>query len=139
MNTHLKKNNIPALACTLMAICCSFIIGCGGSSVGTVPVEGTIQYQGEPVVGIEAIFTPEVGSRPSTGSTDEQGHFVLNYSISESGVLPGKQGVTFDWEAGQGETMSKGIKAILIKHGDGQEPYMLEITKGVRDLVINIE
>jgi hypothetical protein len=122
----------------LASVCC-FITGCGG--VGAVPVEGTIQYQGEPVAGIAVIFTPEDGPRPSYGSTNSEGHFVLNFSISETGVIPGKQAVTFDWEADrEGEGMSEAIQAILEKHGEeGGEPLEIEITGAVKDLVINIE
>lgn len=120
-----------------MAVCLA-CIGCDGSNV--VPIEGTVQYQGEPVAGIEIVFTPENGPRPSYGSTDENGHFRMTYTVQEMGVAKGKQAVTFDWEgSSDGSKPSEAINAILAKHGENGEPLEYDITKGDKNMVINIE
>jgi hypothetical protein len=126
------------IACLLLIGLCLLNVGCENS--GAVPVEGTVQYQGTPVEGISLTFSPQDDSRPSSGSTDESGHFTLMHTIDDMGALPGKHNVTFEWEAAsEGEKPSAEISAILAKHGDGGTPYEVEITGGVTDLVINIE
>ena len=119
-------------------ILCFTLAGCGGGN-GTVPVEGTVQYQGQPVPGISSImFQPEDGGRPSTASTGEDGHFVLNFSRTEKGAKPGKYAVTFAL-LDEPEDISPEIQAILEKHGPDGTPYEVEITGATTDLVINIE
>lgn len=118
-------------------LACLMVAGCGGG--GPVPVEGTVLYDGQPVSGISLVFSPVDGSRQSSGSTDESGHFSLMHTINDMGALPGKHNVTFEWEGGApGAKPSEGVAAVLAAHGEGGTPYEVEITGAMRDLKIEI-
>lgn len=131
----MKRFGLPVLV--FAALTCLLMAGCGGG--GVVPVEGTVSYEGAPVPGISLVFSPEDGSRQSSGSTDENGNFKLMYTIDEMGALPGKHNVAFEWEAGEpGVEPSEAIAAILKAHGEGGTPYKVEITGATRDLKIEL-
>ncbi len=71
----------------LFLILILFVVGCG-DSVELVYVEGTVTLESEPIPDAEVIFQPEDG-RPSAGTTDSQGHYVLHYLPERAGALPG--------------------------------------------------
>ncbi len=119
-------------------IAASFVTlsGCGNKS-GAVPVEGTVTWNGQPVVGIIVEFTPTQGNRPSQGVTDEKGHFRLNYTINEVGAEVGPHDVTFGWVEGkEGEKASDAVKEILKLHGAKGKPIQVEVTGKMDDLEI---
>ena len=61
--------------------------GCGSGRPDTVPVSGTVLYQGQPVVHASVMFIPE-GSRAAAAKTDEQGRFsLLTFAPGDGGVL----------------------------------------------------
>ncbi len=67
--------------------------GCSqGSGVELVPVEGVVTLDGKPVEGAEVLFRPESG-RPSSGRTDAEGKYALNYTREEKGAIPGQHQV----------------------------------------------
>ncbi len=76
------------------ALVLTFIaMGCGGTpddtpELGTV--SGTVTLDGSPVPKATVTFKPEEGGRPSSGTTDDQGYYELQYSLSSSGAVPGK-------------------------------------------------
>jgi hypothetical protein len=121
---------------SMMAV---LVVGCG-QSIKTVPVEGMVVVDGDPVPGLTVQFEPVSGERPSTGFTDQDGRFQLRYNKDILGVLPGEQQVTFSWsqdEPGQEPTVLQAI--VLAKHGeDSETPYELDIVGGTRNLVIEI-
>lgn len=66
----------------------SLMVGCNrGPEIASV--EGTITMDGEPLVDATVIFTPVGGGRPAAARTDEQGHYVLNFSGGRKGAQPG--------------------------------------------------
>jgi hypothetical protein len=101
-----------------------------------VPVSGTVTFRGEPVQGLIVEFQPESG-RPSQARTDQNGRFVLNYTIHESGAQVGLHRVTFSWaDQREGDRPSAAVAEILKHHGRTGQPVTIEITKPTNDLLI---
>jgi hypothetical protein len=72
-----------------------FLAGCGSGHPDTVPVSGTVTYQGNPVAGAQVTFMPqEGGARAGIGTTDGQGKYELTTFEENDGALPGKHSVT---------------------------------------------
>ncbi len=68
-------------------------LGCGGDKGPEIAsVEGTITMDGKPLPNAAVLFLPENG-RPGGGRTDENGHYVLNFSGGRQGALLGKSKV----------------------------------------------
>jgi hypothetical protein len=66
------------------------LVGCGGSGIGTVPAEGTVLVDGQPMEGVMVVFNPDdEGGRAASGRTDAEGHFVLTTEVNGDGALPG--------------------------------------------------
>ncbi|QDU77957.1 hypothetical protein Pan97_50360 [Bremerella volcania] len=79
----------------MMSICLGLgtaLLGCSGN--GMLPVEGTVTLDGQPLDGAAISFVPAEGGRPSTGQTDDQGHFTLASYTAGDGVPPGEYKVT---------------------------------------------
>ena len=64
-----------------------FVVGCS-DSVELVYVEGTVTLDSQPVPDAEVTFQPQDG-RPSSATTDSEGHYVLHYLPERAGALPG--------------------------------------------------
>lgn len=80
---------------TLAAIV--LLAGCGGEKLPTVPVKGTVTYNGKPLDGADVAFVPkdpEGGGRGASGVTDSQGNFKLQTFLvgdkTAAGALPGE-------------------------------------------------
>ena len=128
-----------SVTCAILALAICVLPGCG-SGAGTVPVEGTVTYQGTPVAGVNVQFAPVDGGRPSTGTTDSSGRFTLVYTREDQGAAPGKYNVTFDWYPDtEGEEATEAISAVLEKHGVEGSPLEVEITGEVHDLAVSID
>lgn len=74
-------------------------IGCGGDTLDTQAVQGTITYNGEPVEGANVMFTPvdkTSGAAPAVAITDENGHYKLQTQrgAAGTGTTPGEYIVT---------------------------------------------
>ena len=64
------------------------LAGCGGK---TVPVEGNVTLDGEPLAGATVMFIPvKEGGQPATGLTDANGKFQLKTGNDKTGALPGE-------------------------------------------------
>ncbi|MBA3314862.1 MAG: carboxypeptidase-like regulatory domain-containing protein [Planctomycetota bacterium] len=75
------------LVATLTAIT---LAGCGGADYPeTVPVEGTVFFDGKPVSGVNVSFFTDGAPRAAYGVTDSEGHFVLSTFGSRDGAIPG--------------------------------------------------
>lgn len=85
--------------------------GCGGDSLVLVDVEGTVLFDDAPLVDAEVIFQPQDG-RPSFARTDENGHFVLQYTDEKMGAVPGEHQVR--------------ISGYIEKDGDSSNPLRQE-------------
>ena len=73
----------------------ALLVGCSGTDrPELVPVQGTVTLNGEPLAGATVIFDlidkPEGFQRPSSGRTDEQGHFQVGTYGSADGLPEGK-------------------------------------------------
>jgi 5-hydroxyisourate hydrolase-like protein (transthyretin family) len=126
----------------LGAASCLFALaaGCGRNDRPweVVPVSGTVTYQGQPVAGVTVEFEPESG-RPSQGLTDENGRFVLNYTIHENGAQVGTHKVTFTWaDRFEGDRPTPLVEELVRLHGRNGEPLTVEITGETDDLKIEV-
>src|SRR4029453_18299896 len=63
--------------------------GCGKSKLTVAPVSGTVTLDGAPLAAASVMFQPKDGGRPSFGVTNAQGHYILEYSMSELGAKVG--------------------------------------------------
>lgn len=71
--------------------------GCGGETSGrpvTVPVSGTLTYQGKPVANAIVSFHPQGTERAAFGETDSAGTYQLTTLEPEDGAMPGSYFVT---------------------------------------------
>ena len=69
------------------------LAGCGGGQptaeiIPTVPAEGVLSYQGNPLEFHEIVVIPE-GERPAIGVSDEQGRFALGTNDVGDGAVVG--------------------------------------------------
>jgi hypothetical protein len=82
--------------CVLCAI--AFIsLGCsdkGSDQPDLGNVQGTVSLDGKPFVGAIIVFTPEEG-RQSTGLTDENGKYELEYLHHSKGAVLGRHTIGF--------------------------------------------
>jgi hypothetical protein len=63
--------------------------GCGNANMNVAPVSGTVTLDGAPLKAASVTFQPKDGGRPSFGVTNEQGRYVLEYSLNELGAKVG--------------------------------------------------
>ena len=69
------------------------VAGCGADGPEIAGVEGTVTMDGKPLPNAAVVFVPEEGGRPAGARTDENGHYVLNFSGGRQGTIPGKNKV----------------------------------------------
>lgn len=71
------------------------VMGCGERSpMPTVPVSGTVTYDGQPVAGAEVVFMTEGAPRAAGGRTDAQGMYRLMTFKENDGAIVGTHTVT---------------------------------------------
>ncbi len=86
--------------CLSSAACALLLVGCTGASVDpnrpkTVPVTGTVTYNGSPVAGANVAFvTDSPQGRGAIGVTDEAGKYSLLTFAPGDGAIPGIYRVT---------------------------------------------
>ena len=74
-----------------IALISIFAAGCGKKGPTLASVDGTIRYQGQPLVGANVAFMPaERGGRSATATTDAQGSYRLETLGLGKGALVGK-------------------------------------------------
>ena len=138
MRTRLYR---PILLAALLAA----VSGCGGD---LVTATGQLTYKGQPVPSTYVMFLPkEEGKRASSGLTDDQGRFTLEYSRQEKGVLRGQHTVFLRYYISMEEELkeippkaSKELKAVIERYGDpDKSPLRYEIKKNGQHLEINLE
>lgn len=77
----------PAVA--VMPLACT---GCGPDGPEIAYVSGRVTMDGKPLANAAVVFIPENG-RPAGARTDADGNYVLNFSESRRGAIPGKNTV----------------------------------------------
>ena len=76
----------------------SSLVGCGGSGLDTVPVNGVVNYKGTPISRIAVVLMPEGGKgQIAQGVTDEEGKFELQTRVPGDGALVGDYLVSFQY------------------------------------------
>lgn len=81
----------------VLAVVLIGLAGCsGGSGVALGTVTGTVSKDGEPVSGATITFYPEVG-RPSSATSDHEGHYSLRFTAREDGAIVGKHSVQISY------------------------------------------
>lgn len=102
---HPDSNQLPTsyswaiVAATLAAGLVAGVAGCGGGyNVGElVPVTGVVKLNGKPTPGVAVTFLSESGTTGSGGSgtTDENGSFVVAHRTGAPGLVAGTYKVIF--------------------------------------------
>lgn len=87
------SNTLRLLSVACSALVVTSFVGCGPGGPDIAGVEGTVTMDGQPLANATVVFVPEVGGRPSGSSTDESGHYELNFSEGRQGAIPGKNKV----------------------------------------------
>lgn len=72
------------------------LVGCGDSS-DLAPVSGRVTVNGQPVPGLEVVFTSldHEMVRPSSGTCDANGNYRLMFTLNEAGAMVGRNQVSF--------------------------------------------
>ncbi|RCS48251.1 carboxypeptidase regulatory-like domain-containing protein [Bremerella cremea] len=90
-------------AWTPAGICFAVLLTCQGcfssSSVPLADVAGVVTKDGKPVADATVVFSPTEG-RPSSGTTDEQGVFHLQFTAEHEGAVLGTHNVTISLPGG---------------------------------------
>lgn len=85
--------HLPWLALTLLTALTIHSVGCRrGNPLGTVPVEGKVTHNGQPVEGATISYIPEGDGRPATAVSGAGGAYSL-VTLDYTGAIPGKYAV----------------------------------------------
>jgi hypothetical protein len=77
----------------LGGLACVGTAGCGGGGPELAPVEGTVTLDGTPLPNAWVVFQPQGTGSPSSGITDEEGHYELLYAMGREGAMIGRHTV----------------------------------------------
>ena len=105
--------------------CSAFLAGCGDSGDGPpiAPVSGTVTVGGEPRGGLVVTFYPEVGGRPASGKTEDDGTFVLTTLNTADGAPVGTNKVAITG-GGSGGAYVSDIEGPPMPGMPGYDAYM---------------
>jgi hypothetical protein len=107
-----------------------------------------LTYKGQPVPSTYVVFQPEEeGKRASRGVTDDNGHFMLTNSKSDTGALRGRYTVVLQYHMTAEEETGhippkapKELKAVIARYSDPKtSPLHYEITKNGQVIEIDLE
>jgi hypothetical protein len=88
---------------------------CSKENITVAPVSGTITLDGVPLKAASVTFQPKDGGRPSFGVTNDQGRYVLEYSIDELGAKVGACTVRITTLRGSDDAGGKPTKELVPK------------------------
>jgi hypothetical protein len=134
LRISLLRGIVPLLALAMA--------GCGSGTPSLVEVSGTLTYKGKAVPNALVNFLPENG-RMSSGTTDENGHFKLNYDKGHDGALVGKHkvfvtqrqgGAAPGTEPGKSRPSSREWAELFDKYGAEKSKVEIQIDKSTNDL-----
>ena len=111
-------NRLPSASRCLS--CCLLLTpfaqaGCGDPNLSVAPVSGTVTLDGAPLKSASVTFQPKDGGRPSFGVTNDQGRYVLEYSLSELGAKVGACTVKITTENRGDDSGAKPSKELVPK------------------------
>jgi hypothetical protein len=117
--------------------------GCGGR---LQKVTGTLTYKSQPVPNAIIDFVPEKG-RPSSGETDDQGHFKLAYDRKTDGVELGKHkvyvrpkpGATPQREPGMAPAQPRDLAVMFDKYSPAKSTKEVTIDSNTTDLKLDLD
>lgn len=89
--------------------------GCSSGNIDVAPVSGTVTLDGAPLRTASVTFQPKDGGRPSFGVTNEQGRYVLEYSLQQLGAKVGACTVRISTESHGDGTGAKSSKELVPK------------------------
>lgn len=89
--------------------------GCGGGGPDLAPVEGTVTLDGAPLPNARVVFQPQGPGSPSSGITDEEGHYELLYAPGRKGAMIGRHTVRITTYA-QGRADENGEPTFTPEH-----------------------
>src|SRR5688572_20904611 len=115
--TSTTSHSIPAPLAFLFAIGLAALLlpGCGNAMRDVAPVSGTVTLDGIPLKSASVTFQPKEGGRPSYGVTNEQGRYVLEYSMNELGAKVGTCSVRITTQRGADDSGAKATKELVPK------------------------
>lgn len=90
----------PGAVLSLLVLSVVGLSGCGGADTPPLGrVSGKVTMGGQPLVGVIVLFKPDDG-RAATGTTDDQGHYEMEYTYKVRGAKVGPSTVMFEWPLG---------------------------------------
>lgn len=118
----------------LLAVAVLMLSGCDNRPE-RIPVSGQVLIDGEPLKLGKITLVPK-GARPSMGTLDENGRFVLRCYDSDDGVIPGTHRVAIVANKGVGDT---GMKWFAPKKYADFKTSGLEVTINEETTVLKID
>src|SRR5262245_38496945 len=128
---------ICRLAAPWLLIAGIALCGCGKAIMNVAPVTGTVTLDGAPLKAASVSFQPKDGGRPSFGVTNEQGKYVLEYSLNELGAKVGACTVRITTLAASDDGSTKHAKELVPKRYF-REPIEVQVEpkKNVIDIAL---
>jgi hypothetical protein len=82
------------------------VLGCGGGYENVAEVTGQVTMDGRPLPNVKVAFQPSAGGRGSSGVTDAEGRYTLQYVTDQEGALIGSHSVYITGARGGGAGQS---------------------------------
>lgn len=110
--------------------------GCGPKLPKTVPVSGTVTYNGKPLEKATVSFAPQDPAiRPADGKTDASGNFKISTFNPADGVMPGQYKITVWMGEDESSGAEKQTKAVKSK-SPIPEKYAKPQTSGFEETIL---
>jgi hypothetical protein len=134
----LELGDVPmrlfALPCSIGVLSLVSLIGCGGNPAGypaTAPVTGTVTLDGVPLEGASITFSPATG-RSSSGTTDAEGNYELNYTGAIQGAMLGTHRVMISKRVTDPDYVPTAEEREAIKEGEYRLPSIESLPERYR-------
>jgi hypothetical protein len=123
-----------ALPCSMGVLALISLVGCGGNPAGypaTAPVTGTVTLDGVPLEGASITFSPARG-RSSSGTTDAEGKYELNYTGAIQGAMLGTHRVMISKWITDPDYVPTAEEREWVKEGEYQLPSIESLPERYR-------
>lgn len=122
----------------MLSVCLMMVVGCGGADdnlPATVPAEGVVTLDGQPVSDAAVAFISESSNYHATATTDASGRFALNAFPEKEGAVPGSYKVevnkTLVTGGGQDAGTDGELTGLNVAYGLPQK-YATVVTSGLK-------